>query len=182
MDVATSVDAGGVEPLQAILDEFIVRKNFLRFPDAADEIENKMQKYLPLLRALYARQPNLSFKKREVIAAFMAVAANREIKSDHQEWSETQADILSKWCRRLSQGLLKSPGKWRELLKPPEEQAPPEEWSEQAAEDRCHVVFDREAQSAYRLDKKSCRQFCEKLLAPEVLPVLDPKDPKHIPT
>ena len=167
---------GGVEALQTIFEEFIVRKNFLKYPESSDELDSKVLKYLPLLRALYARQENLSFKKREVTAAFLGVAAKREIPGCQADWADRQAEALSKWCRRLSQGLLKSPGKWREMLKDPDEQRPASEWCEAASQETLpQAVFDRETQSAYRVDKNSCREYCQTLLVPEVPPVLDPE-------
>ena len=168
--------------LQTIFEEFIVRKTILKYPENNDEVESRVLQYLPLLRALYSRQANLSFKKSEVIAAFLGVAAQREIPGNQADWAERQADALSKWCRRLSQGLLKLPGKWREMLKDPEDQAPAEQWSEQAAQETSptHVVFDRESQSAYRVDKNSCREYCDTLLIPEVPRVLDPKKTREL--
>ena len=157
--------------MQAVLEEFVIRKNFLRFPDNPEEVDVKIPKYLPLLRALWSKQKNLSFKKTDMLKAFSGVAEGLQLEVDRAKWAELQADILAKWCRRLAQGLLKAPGKWREMLKPPTLQAPYDEWSAEAAEERvppsCHVVYDREMHTAYR-SERGCKVFCKNLLAPEV--------------
>ena len=174
MDLGSGILAclGGVEALEDVLLQFVKRKSFLKYPSSPEAVDTKVPKYLPLLRSLWARQSNLSFKKREVIAAFKGVASKHGFQlSDPEQWAIDQTEAMSKWRRRLAQGLLKSPGKWMELLKEPQSQRPYDEWTSQALEERsetANVVFNRELHTVYRVTPQGASEFCQALVIPEV--------------